>query len=145
MPGIECKRRQDRTDTLAEILFEVLLHLRCVVRRLDDGNFFVAQDRCERLVPAVGDFAQHHFGSGPHHREALTGGKAVGRGDLVARATLARERRDAHHEEFVEVVGGDRQKLHPLERGMGVGPGLRQHALVEGEPTELSVDIQGGI
>ena len=28
---------------------------------------------------------------------------------------------------------------------MGVGLGLSQHALVEREPTELSVDIQGGI
>ena len=52
---------------------------------------------------------------------------------------------DAHHEELVEVRAVDRAELHALEqRPVGVLCEL-QHALVEVEPRQLAVDVEGGV
>src|SRR5687767_2199753 len=37
-----------------------------------------------------------------------------------ARAHMAFETGDAHHEEFVQIVGRDRKKAHPLEQWMAL-------------------------
>jgi hypothetical protein len=47
---------------------------------------------------------------------------------------------DADHEEFVEVVGGNRQEPQPLQHRMALVFGLLQHAAVEMQPGELPVD-----
>ena len=60
----------------------------------------------------------------------------------VARS-LARESRlvEAHHEELVEVVRGNPEKLDALEQRMA-GPGLLEHPVVEREPCEVAVEIE---
>ena len=53
---------------------------------------------------------------------------------------LADQAGDAHHEEFVEIVGRDRQEAQPLEQRMGGIAGFLEHAAVEFEPGQFAVD-----
>ena len=53
----------------------------------------------------------------------------------------ALEAGDAHHEELVEVGGEDRQEVGALEQRDGRVLGQLEHALVEGEPAQLAVEV----
>ena len=53
----------------------------------------------------------------------------------------ALEAGDAHHEELVEVAREDREEVRPLEQGQGRILGEFEHALVEGEPAQLAVEV----
>ncbi len=55
-------------------------------------------------------------------------------------ADLAAQSRDAHHVEFIEVIGRDRQEAQPLEQRMLHVVGLFEHPLVEREPRQFAVD-----
>ena len=58
---------------------------------------------------------------------------------------------DAHHEEFVQVVGRNRQEAYPLQQGMMFVPRLFPDAAVEMQPGQFPVDKpfrvvrQGGV
>ncbi len=47
---------------------------------------------------------------------------------------------DAHHEEFIKVIGGNRQKSHPFQRGVAGIDGFLQHTAIEMQPGKLTVD-----
>ena len=96
---------------------------------------FAAQLRPARLLVAgeagagVADGAELAAQRAPvvgHHGDAL--------------ALLALEAGDAHHEEFVEIVGRDRQEAQLLEQRMVVVLRLLQHPAIELQPGQLAVD-----
>ncbi len=76
----------------------------------------------------------------PMRASCSAGRQPVGALGRDAGAHLALEAGDAHHEEFVEIVGRDRQEAHPLEQRMGDVLRLLEHAAVEVEPGQLAVD-----
>src|SRR5688572_14958981 len=49
---------------------------------------------------------------------------------------------DAHHVELVEVRAEDRQELQPLEKRIALVERLMEHARVELEPAELTVEVE---
>src|SRR4051794_41456509 len=53
---------------------------------------------------------------------------------------LAFEAGHPDHVEFVEVARRDRQEAQPLQQRVPLVLGLRQDALVEGEPGQLAID-----
>ena len=53
----------------------------------------------------------------------------------------ALEARDAHHEELVEVAGEDGQEVRTFEKRRARIFGELEHALVEGEPAQLAIEI----
>ena len=55
-------------------------------------------------------------------------------------AELALETGDAHHKEFIEVVGRDRKKPHALQQRMLFVSCLFQHASIEVQPGQFAVD-----
>ena len=55
------------------------------------------------------------------------------------------EVRDAHHEELVEVRLPDRAELDPLEQRNVLVLGQLEDAVVELEPGELAVEVEGGV
>jgi hypothetical protein len=59
-------------------------------------------------------------------------------------AHLALEAGDAGHEEFVQVVGRDREEAQPLQQGVGRIGGLVEHTAVEGQPGDLAVEEPRG-
>ena len=59
-------------------------------------------------------------------------------GDALAHLTL--QAGNAHHEEFVEIVGRNRQEAHPLEQRVVFVAGLVQHPAVEVQPGQFAID-----
>ena len=57
-----------------------------------------------------------------------------------ALAHLILQAGDAHHEEFIEVVGRDREEAEPLQHRMVLVLGLLQHAAIEVQPGKFPVD-----
>ncbi len=76
------------------------------------------------------------FGDLLLRRAAIDGGLCDAGGDLPL------EPADTLHEEVVEVRTGDRQELDSLEEWVALVLGLAQHALGEGQPGQLAVEVQ---
>ncbi len=55
-------------------------------------------------------------------------------------AQLPAQAGDAHHEEFVEIIGGNGNEAHPLQQGMRFVRRLQQDAAVELQPGEFAID-----
>ena len=50
---------------------------------------------------------------------------------------------DADHEELIEVRCGDRQEFQPFQQRHAGVLSLREHALIEFQPTEFAVEVFG--
>ncbi len=77
-----------------------------------------------------GDVGEHLVGRAPD-----VGGHRQSRDDAALEAG------DAHHEELVEVTGEDREEVRPLQERCQLVLGKLQHALVEGEPAHLPIEV----
>ena len=82
-------------------------------------------------------------GLGADGGELLRDGHAVVRQFLDAERLVRLEAGDADHEEFVEIVGRDRQEADALEQRMLRVARFLEHAPVESEPAQLPVEIAG--
>ena len=63
--------------------------------------------------------------------------------EIGRKVLLIHQRAHAHHKELVEVALIDRREAQPLAQGRQVALGLLEHALVELEPGELTVHVDG--
>ena len=137
---IDRERREHREDVAQEIVLEpgaVGLLEACRPRPAR-----CSAPRAPRAARASAP-ADRSPGSRPPRRCASSCSDGVSPSGLLvgdAGAHLALEAGDADHEEFVEVVGRDRQEAHPLEQRMGGVLGLLQDAPVEMQPGQLAVD-----
>ncbi len=95
-----------------------------------------------QVVPDRGLILQHLSRALTHRLELLLRVVSVRRDVFDLFANLLQRRRDANHEELVEIRAGDREELHTLEQRVRGVARLCQNALVELQPTELAVDIQ---
>ena len=133
------ERREQRKNLAQEMVLEpgllLLGHLRPV-----DQHDAVLGERLAQLAPALLLVAREHRHRLGDAGELLGRRQAVGALGGDAGAHLALEAGDADHEEFVEVVGRDREEAHPFEQRMGDVLGLFQHAAVEMEPGQLPID-----
>ena len=75
-----------------------------------------------------------HYKSITELSELFRRGEPVRALDGNAGAQLRFEAGHAHHEELVQIVGGNREEPDALEQGLGVVRGLLEHAAVELEP-----------
>ena len=73
-------------------------------------------------------------------REHFAWRKPVGPGFAAALLGLLQQPGDAHFHEFVEIAGGDGQKLHAFEKGIRGVEGLFQHAAVELQPGKMAIE-----
>jgi hypothetical protein len=70
----------------------------------------------------------------------------LGRGQTIRTALgdalpyLGLDAGDADHEELIKVIGGNRQKPHPFQRGMARIDRLLQHPAIEMQPGKLAID-----
>ena len=76
-------------------------------------------------------------------REDLGGGQAVGAASVDPGIDLVMHAGDADHEELVEVRDEDGQELQPLDQRQRLVLGELQDAVVEVQPGELAVDVEG--
>ena len=141
MARIERQRRQHRADLAREIAGQMLADLRRPLVALEQRDLLRRQELAQ-LVPDRGLILEHLPGALPHRVELLLGVVAVRRDVLDFLAELLQRRRDANHEELVEVRAGDAEELHPLEQRVRLVARLREHALVELQPAQLAIDVE---
>ena len=109
------------------------------LRPLDQNDTLLGQ-HLAKLAPALLLIPRQHPDRIPDADELFGGRQPVRALDRNSGTQLALEAGDADHEEFIEVVGGDREKTDPLEQGMGVIGGFLEHPAVEMQPRQLAVD-----
>jgi hypothetical protein len=74
--------------------------------------------------------------------DLLLGGAAVDGPLQHPGAFLLLEAADPFHEEFVQIRTGDSGELDPLQQRRAFVEGLVQHALIEGQPGQLPIEIE---
>jgi hypothetical protein len=105
---------------------------------------FVREKR-PKLIPARRDVLQHAERLRPHRVELLQRVIPVRRDVLDSLPKILLRGRNPNHEELVEIGRGNREELDALEQRMRRVVGLVEYALIELEPAELAVDVEGGI
>ena len=133
MRRVDGERRQQRKDLPEKIILEPGLLLLGHLRPFDQHDSLLGQ-HLPKLAPAfllVAGERAHRLGDAG---ELFRRGEPVRALDRNAGAQLRFEAGHAHHEELVEIVGGNRQKPDALKQGLGVVRGLFEHAAVELEP-----------
>ncbi len=140
MRRIDRERRQHREDVVQEIVFEpgAFGLLQAVGHRPARCSAALSSSRSSRQR-ACWSLARLETAS-PMRASCSLGVSPSGLLVGDARAHLALEAGDAHHEEFIEVVGRDRQEPHLLQQRMLWVLGLLQHAAIEMQPGQLAVD-----
>src|SRR5262249_6509403 len=141
---IEREGRQHRHDLAPEIVGEKRRDVVAVVLRVEEHDPVPRQLGPELLLPAAALLGQHGERPLAHDRNLLLRRQAVARDGLVAAAHLLQQRRDADHEELVQVGADDREELDALEQWMPLVPRLREHAGVERQPAQLAVNVELG-
>ncbi len=142
MAGVERERCENRPHFSREIPAQILSNLRSPIGGFEQRHLFSGEQR-PKLVPDDDLILKHAYGPAAHGLELLLRVVTVRRDVFDPLTQLLQRGGDANHEEFVEIGGRDRQKLHALEQGMGAVPSLAQDTLVELEPAQFPVDVQG--
>ena len=119
MRRIDRQRRQHRENVTQEIIVEPGLFLLGHVRAIDQDDPLVDQRRAQLapLLLLVAGQRRHGLADAYELLRRRQTIRALG-GDAFAHLPL--EAGHAHHEEFVEVVGRDRQKPQPFEQRMAL-------------------------
>ena len=123
MRRIDRERRQQRKNVGKEIILEPCLFRLGDLGTVDqhDAGF---GERLADLAPLrllIRHQDRHRFGDAGQLLGGRQSFRAAG-GDAFAQ--LRAETGDAHHEELVEIVGGDRQKFQPLQQRVSAIGGL---------------------
>ena len=135
--------RQGREDLVLEDPVQPLaLGLAQFVQR-GDADAFDGQGRAQVPVEALSQSAVELQRAASDRLDLLLGREAVGAAGVDAGVDLVPEPGHAHHEEFVEVRCIDGTELDPLEQRDRLVFGQLEDPLVEVEPGELAVEIQG--
>ena len=139
MGGIDRQRRQHREDVAQEMVGEPR-PIRLLERLRLDQDHVVGRKFGAQLAPP------HLLVDGEARHGLIDPAQLLGRGQSVrtagddAGAHLALEAGHAHHEKFVQVVGGNRQEPHPFQQRVAGIARLFEHAAVEMEPGQFAVD-----
>jgi uncharacterized protein YifE (UPF0438 family) len=141
MPRVERQWREHRTDLAREIRAQELADLRAPVGRFEQPDPFRREQR-PQIVPHCGQVGEHALCARAHRLELLLGVVPVRSDVLDPLAQLLERGRHANHEELVEVCRRDREKLHTLEQRMCGIAALRQHAPVEFQPAQFTIDVE---
>ena len=138
---IEGERRQNGTDLPREVGVKMFANLRCPVLRLAEHNLLGRRQR-PQLFPTLSQVVQHLHTAAAHRGELLQRVEAVRCDVFDSLPQVLLRRRDANHEELVEIRRGNREEFHTFEQGMRRIESLVEDALIELEPAQLAVDVE---
>ncbi len=143
--GIHGQRRQHREDFFAEVVGRPSLILLAQALEIVKVDAMLAQFRKQDIVPKlilVVDHVQHDFAD---RVEGLARRHPVGTGAVRLMLDLLLQPGHAHLEKFIEIGGYDSQKTDPFQQRLTGVLRFFQHAAVEGEPAEFTVDEKAAI
>ena len=138
---IHVQRRQQREYLVVEVLLQRQLLGSAEVlhgQRIDAVDFHPRQDFFMKQAVLVLNHAAH---AGADVLELAGWGQPGNVLHAGAGMPQHLEAAHAHHEELVQVGGGNSQELQAFQQGKVRSHGLVQHTLVEFQPGELSVDV----
>ena len=139
MRRIDRKRRQQRENVGEKIIFEPGLVRLADIGTVDKGDAGAAERGAQFAPLRLLVFDKQHHGLGDANQ--LFGRRQTLRAFRAdAGADLRPQTGDPHHEEFVQVVRGDRQKPQPLEQRVFAIGGFLKNAAIEIEPRQFTVD-----
>src|SRR5262249_40991410 len=139
MRRIDGERGQQRENLPKELIFEPGPFFFRHVRPFDQHDALLGQ-HLPQLAPALLLIACQRTDGLRDAGELFRRSEAIRALDRNAGALLALEAGNADHEEFIEVVGGNRQKPNTLEQGVGVVCRLLEYSAIELEPRQLAID-----
>ena len=105
-------------------------------------NLVLRQRRKQFVIPTfvlILDDSLHRCADGS---QLLFGGAAIGADGLRTVLNLLQETGNTDLHELVQIIGGDCQKAHALEQGIGSVARLFQHKLIKGQPLQVAVQTQ---
>ncbi len=112
---------------------------------LQYANLLLGQGRPQTLVPTGILFVDKFVGGMVDKLALLRHGQTVESAGVIAVFELLEQAPDTDFKELIEVAGGDRQKLHPLEERIGQVTGFLKNTPVELQPRFLAVEKKGTI
>ena len=139
MRRIDGEWRQNRKDVLKEVLLQPVPLPSGQVGDIENDDSVGDQFGAQSAPPFLlgGDKRRHPLADVLE----LLGGSPTVVGDFNdPRENLTNESGHPNHEEFVKIVGRDRQKAEPLEQRMMRVRRLFQHPPIELQPRKLAVD-----
>ena len=139
MRRIDRERRQQRENVREEIIFEPGLFRLADIGTVDQYDAGLRKRSAHFAPLRLLILDQQHDGFGDAHK-LLRRRQSLRAFGANARAHLRAKAGDAHHEEFVEVVRRDREKLQPLQQRMPAVGGFFENAPVEIEPGQFPID-----
>jgi hypothetical protein len=115
------------------------------VRHRQNADTLADQGWYELLVPAFVLTGHKGMQFAGKALQLLFGRESVWTGKLISVFRLLQQSGYAHFNEFVEIAGGDGQKLNSLEQRIAFVLSLLQHAPIEGQPGFVAIEIVAGI
>ena len=139
MRRIDRQRRQQREDVVEEMVLDPVPLGLADIAAVDQHDAHLGQDAAQIAPDRL--LVDGELRDGLVDEDELLGGCQAVRTALGnALPHLGLDTGDADHEEFIKVIGGNRQKSHPLERGVAGIDRLLQHPAVEMQPGKLAID-----
>jgi len=140
MRRVDRQRGQHWPHLRSEILHQPREVGQLQLRHVEYANPIFHNRRHEVFPPAAVLVVNHLADSLRHRLERLGGGQTVHAAlDRIAFDLLFYPR-DAHFEEFVQVRTDDAKELQPFQQGVLGVERLIQHALVELQPAQFTID-----
>src|SRR5580704_15879204 len=142
VPAVDAQRRQHREDVVVERALERGLRLLVELRDAHQMNSLAFHRRQQLIVEQPHLLRQGRAQPIRYSGEMFGGHPAVFGAPDDLRLDLLFDRRDADHEELVEIRSVNGDEFQPLEHRIARVEPLFQHAVVEFEPRQLAADIE---
>src|SRR5580700_8254295 len=105
------------------------------------ANTVVRKIRTQARIPAVVLVVDEFMGQLRKHIPLCGERETIGTGLVIAVLDLLHHGSDPNFEELVEVAGGNREKLQPLEKGVTLVRRLFKNSPIKGQPRGVAVQI----
>ena len=136
--------RQNRGDLPREVPHAGRQLLPPGISEIEESDALSGERGAEQSRPRFALAFAHRARPFVDERELLAASKAVDRDVLFAGPDQSQERRDADHEELVKIGRDDGKEADAFEQRVIRFGGLRQHAFVERQPAQLSIEEELG-
>ncbi len=141
MRRVDCQRHEHRKNLQLKIVVQALFVVVGERFPRDDLDALVGHRGTHELLPggAVSQLQLVSLGRNVGQRFARWAPDIRRHGE--PRHDTALEAGDSHHEELIEVAREDRQEVRAFERRQRIVFGQFEHALIERQPAQLTVEV----
>src|SRR5499425_2290798 len=140
MTEVDGERSEDRQQGAPEIILEELLLRLAGFLGPEEEDTLGGKEGLDFLQEATMLLVHQLVYARDHRGHGLCGREPVRPGVLIARVDATLELGHPHHEELVQIRAEDGEELHPLEQRHARILRFLEHAAIELEPRQLTID-----